>query len=77
MLPALEALYAGDAHRFLNFYGPPGTIPTVPYQAVLKGADPNLSPEALDFTGKVVFVGYSDLFDPGQPDRFYHRLYDG
>ncbi len=68
---ALEALYAGDAHRFLNFYGPPGTIPTVPYQSVLKGADPNLDPGALDFTGKVVFVGYSDLFDPGQPDRFY------
>lgn len=68
---ALEALYAGDAHRFLNFYGPPGTIATVPYQAVLKGADPNLGPGALDFAGKVVFVGYSDLFDPGQPDRFY------
>ena len=24
-----------------------------------------------DFTGKVVFVGFSDLYDPGQPDRFY------
>ncbi len=68
---ALKALYAGEAHRFLNFYGPPGTIPSVPYHAVLKGSDPNVPAEALDFTGKVVFVGYSDLFDPGQPDRFY------
>jgi adenylate cyclase len=68
---ALEALYAGMAHRFLNFYGPPGTILTVPYQSVLAGRDPNLPPEALDFTGKAVFVGFSDLYDPGQPDRFY------
>ena len=68
---ALEGLYAGEAHRFLNFYGPPGTIMTVPYHAVILGGDPNVPDEALDFTGKVVFVGYSDLFDPGQPDRFY------
>jgi adenylate cyclase len=68
---ALAALYAGEAHRFLNFYGPPGTILTVPYQSVLAGRDPNLPPGALDFTGKAVFVGFSDLYDPGQPDRFY------
>jgi adenylate cyclase len=68
---ALEALYAGEANRFLNYYGPPGTIQTVPYHAVIRGGDPNVADEALDFTDKVVFVGYSDLFDPGQPDRFY------
>lgn len=68
---ALEAMYAGDAHRFLNFYGPPGTIRNVPYHAVINGGDPNVPAEYLDFTGKVVFVGYSDLYDPGQPDRFY------
>lgn len=68
---ALHAMYAGDAYRALNFYGPPGTIRTVPYHAVVKGEDPNVPAEHLDFTGKTVFVGYSDLFDPGQPDRFY------
>ncbi|MGB5612351.1 MAG: adenylate/guanylate cyclase domain-containing protein [Sedimenticolaceae bacterium] len=68
---ALEGLYAGEANRFLNFYGPPGTITTVPYHAVILGGDPNVPDEALDFTGKVVFVGYSDMFDPGQMDRFY------
>ncbi|MDV7397182.1 hypothetical protein RZS08_37625, partial [Arthrospira platensis SPKY1] len=68
---ALQALYAGPAYRFLNFYGPPGTIRTVPYHAVIAGGDPNVPEEMLDFTDKVVFVGYSDLFDPGQPDRFY------
>jgi len=71
LLNALSRLYAGHNSRFLNFYGPPGTIATLPYQAVIKGEDPNIRPEALNLTGKVAFVGFSDLFDPGQPDRFY------
>ncbi|MGH8531338.1 MAG: CHASE2 domain-containing protein [Gammaproteobacteria bacterium] len=71
LLKALTKLYAGDPIRYINFYGPPGTMPTIPYHAVIQGGDPNLKPGALDFTGKVVFVGFSDLFDPGQPDRFY------
>ena len=68
---ALLGLYAGDNERYLNYYGPPGTIPTLSYQAVIKAADPKLPPATLDVAGKVVFVGYSDLFDPGQPDRFF------
>lgn len=67
----LLQLYAGENVQLLNFYGPPGTVTTVPYQAVIRGQDPNLQPTDLDFSGKVVFVGYSDLYDPGQPDRFY------
>ncbi len=70
-LTALLGLYSGGIERYVNYYGPPGTIRTIPYHAVIKGSDPNVSPEALDFTEKVVFVGYSDLYDPGQPDRFY------
>ncbi len=64
-------MYTGPNERYLNFYGPPGTIKTVPYHAVLRGPDANVSAAALDLTGQVVFVGYSDLYDPGQPDRFY------
>ncbi len=71
LLKALTRLYDSDPHRYLNFYGPAGTIATIPYAAVIKGRDPNLQEGALDFTGKVAFVGYSDLYDPGQPDRFY------
>lgn len=69
-LRALAGLYGGSDHRYLNFYGPPGTIPTIPYNAVITGSDPNVDPALLDFSGKVVFVGFSDLLDPGQPDRF-------
>jgi hypothetical protein len=68
---ALRDLYTGPGQRYINFYGPPGTIAAVPYHAVISGSDPNVPPEALDFSGKVVFVGYLDLFDPGQPDRFH------
>jgi adenylate cyclase len=71
LLKGLLGLYAGNPHRLLNFYGPPGTIQTVPYQAVLKGEGSNQGKSALDFRGKTVFVGFSDLYDPGQPDRFY------
>ncbi|TDG12418.1 adenylate/guanylate cyclase domain-containing protein [Seongchinamella unica] len=66
-IAALEALYSGDEHRYLNFYGPPGTIRNLSYQEVVN------SPESIGRTlqDTVVFVGYSDLYDPGQPDRFY------
>lgn len=68
---ALADLYAGPDNRFLNFYGPPGTITTIPYEVMMKGSDPNFPPAMLDVKGKAVFVGFSDLNDPGQPDRFY------
>ena len=65
LMISLAGLYAGGDNRYLNFYGPPGSIPNIPYNAVMKGES------AVDFNGKVVFVGLSDLYDPGQPDRFY------
>lgn len=71
LLRALTGLYAGANSRYLNFYGPPGTIRTVPFHAVIKGGDPNLGADALDLAGKVVFVGFSSLTDPGQPDRYF------
>jgi adenylate cyclase len=69
LLEALAAVYAGPEDRYLNFYGPPGTIRTVPYHQMM--GDNGLEVAIGDLAGKVVFVGYSDLFDPEQPDRFY------
>jgi adenylate cyclase len=80
LLRALVALYAGARDRYLNFYGPPGTIPTIPYaRLVATEAQGGFVPVGLaaadgsvpDLQGRVVFVGYSDLFEPDQPDRFY------
>ncbi|MBL8481692.1 MAG: adenylate/guanylate cyclase domain-containing protein [Rhodocyclaceae bacterium] len=70
-LAALAGMYAGGHQRQLNYYGPPGAITTLPYHAFIKGGDPNVPDAAMDLHGRVVFVGYSDLYDPGQPDRFY------
>ena len=71
LLHALVAMYTGSNERYLNFYGPPGTIRTVPYHAIIRGPDQNVTADQLDLTDQVVFVGFSDLYDPGQPDRFY------
>jgi adenylate cyclase len=70
-LEALAALYTGTADRYLNFYGPPGSVERVPYQMVLKPELQLALPHRVDLKGKVVFVGYSDLAEPEQPDRFY------
>lgn len=71
LLRAMYALVSGDAHRMLNFYGPPGSIQTIPYQTVMKAVAGEANAPKLDLHGKTVFVGFSDLYDPGHPDRFY------
>lgn len=71
LLRALLALYSGDAHRLLNFYGPPGTIPTVFYQDLVDAQGASTGRSTVDFRGRTVFVGFADLYDPGHPDRFY------
>jgi adenylate cyclase len=70
LLTALAGLYQGPDEQFLNFYGPPGSVTNIPYQAFLT-EDPRFTGADLDMTGKVAFVGFSDLYDPGQMDRFY------
>ncbi|MGH8547688.1 MAG: CHASE2 domain-containing protein, partial [Methylococcales bacterium] len=70
LVESLLGLYAGSDHRYLNFYGPPGSITTIPYHLVA-GFEADSGTELADLNGKAVFVGFSDLYDPGQPDRFY------
>jgi adenylate cyclase len=76
----LAALYGGPDERFTNLYGPPGTIPTVSYQEVISVPDVAAAAQPVEIApneaslrlqGRTVFVGYSDLFSPDQPDRFY------
>ena len=64
---ALLKLYQGDNARYLNFYGPPRSITTVPYIDVLTGD----APSQVDFQGKVVFIGFSERLQPEQKDGFY------
>lgn len=53
---------------YLNFYGPPQTITTIPYYKVLESTDQG---DPLKFAGKTVFVGFSEQFQPQQKDGFY------
>ena len=55
LLKALVGLYSGSDRRYLNYYGPPGHIRTIPVNELLRN-DPR---RALDLKDKVVFVGES------------------
>lgn len=69
LLTALINLYASYDKHYLNFYGPPRTITTVPYYQVIDpGGYPvewNMS-DSIDFRDKVVFVGFSGATQPEQ-----------
>jgi adenylate cyclase len=65
---ALLGLYCGGDAYYLNFYGPPGTIETVPFHELLKSGAAHR-----DLSGKVVFVGESAssyVTSTGQNDTY-------
>ena len=64
-LEVLVDLYAGPSSRFLNFYGPARSVPTVPYDRALAGA----GERGVD--GKLLFVGLSEPRQPEQQDDFF------
>jgi adenylate cyclase len=72
LLLALLGLYSGPDSRYLNFYGPPQTITTIPYARILV-PDNNRTGETMlpDLQGKAIFVGYSERLHPEQLDEFY------
>lgn len=78
IIRSLISLYAGTEMRYLNFYGPPRTVHTVPYNEALQvseGSTPTSA--ATDFKDKVVFVGFSAATQPEQ-DRIrddYHTVF--
>ena len=70
LLRALVHLYGGPENWFLNFYGIPGTVTTIPYHSVVEGRPRDFLGRPVDLAGKTVFIGYSDIFNAGQLDRF-------
>ena len=69
MLNAWIRLYEGPDSFYLNFYGPPGTIQTIPYYALVSPGASDVPKHAFDLTGKAVFIGFSELTEPTKPDR--------
>jgi adenylate cyclase len=66
-MKALLTLTGGEAHPYLNFYGPPTTIETIPYQRLFKSDSDLLN----SLSGKAVFIGYAGDYQPKQRDGFY------
>ena len=73
LLRSLIHLYGGGVSKFLNFYGPTRTIPTIPFYSALEiGSTKDrdvTSPE--EVAGKAVFVGSSESRQLSQKDGFY------
>jgi len=72
ILKSLIQMYQGPKTRYLNFYGPPGTVPTISYYQIL-GSQSESSADAglMPLKGKVIFVGLSEHLRPEQKDGFY------
>jgi adenylate cyclase len=73
ILESLLGMYSIRGNSlFLNYYGPPGTILTIPYHRVVRDESAGESSGSpMDFKGKAVFVGLSELNHPQQTDAFH------
>jgi len=70
LLKSYIKLYSGPNRRYINFYGPPRTVTTIPfYQALQLGQGPVEGQQIVK--GKVVFVGLSEVMLAERKDSFY------
>ena len=69
-LSALTHIYSDRNSRYLNYYGPPRSITTIPFYEVWQ-ASSRAAAEALGVRGKIVLVGFSERLQPEQKDGFY------
>lgn len=78
IIRSLINLYGSPGMRYLNFYGPPRTLPTIPYYRILQLFEGETATSlATDFRNKVVFVGFSAATQSEQ-DRIrddYHTVF--
>ncbi len=66
-LRSMLRLFQAEALHYLNFYGPAGTIRTIPYYQLMQAAPAQMSALA----GKAVFVGQTESYWPKAKDGFY------
>jgi adenylate cyclase len=70
-IASLIRMYQSDVSRYLNFYGPPRTIRTIPYFRYLESPEGSAGARPADVKGKAVFVGSLESWQPEQKDGFY------
>jgi adenylate cyclase len=71
MLKALVKLYGGSGHRYINYYGPPRTVHTIPFYQALQLGEGSDNRESSDLQNKVIFVGLSEKILAERKDSFY------
>ena len=71
LVESLIGLYAGPDHRYLNYYGPPRSLRTIPFHQVLQPADSPGGLQPAEFEGKAIFVGLSEIALTERKDSFY------
>ena len=72
MLTTIVKLYGGSNRRYLNYYGPPRTVTTIPYYRALQlGENKTDNGKPFDLKGKAVFVGLSERILAERKDSFY------
>ena len=71
VLESLIRMYGGPRNRYINFYGPPGTVTTIPYYQALAIRDGMLGNKRVDLKGKAIFVGLSEVLLAERKDSFY------
>ncbi len=75
-ISALLALYAGEDSRYLDFRGPAGSVRTISYAALFSESDKQAEAAIGDLSGKVVFIGVSELHSTTQADA-YDTVFSG
>jgi serine phosphatase RsbU (regulator of sigma subunit)/CHASE2 domain-containing sensor protein len=71
LLKSLIKMYAAPNSRYINYYGPPRTITTIPYHEALQLSDGTVGDKQYDLKGKSVFVGLSEILLADRKDSFY------
>lgn len=70
---AMIRLLGGKDSLVVNYYGPPGTISTIPYYTLIEDVPDEDLP---DFKGKAVLIGMNHRADLGEKDGFYTTFSD-
>ncbi len=72
IIKSLISMYQSPKSQYLNFYGPPHSITTIPYYHALQFRKQLVvNQNQIDLSGKVVFVGSSENLSSEQKDGFY------
>ena len=71
LIRSLIKIYQGDSSRYINFYGPPRTITTIPYHQALQVRSGTIGSKKIDLKDKAVFVGLSEILLAERKDSFY------